>query len=227
VVHPHVVIGDQVEIGSGSVICPQVTIYARSVIGERVRIHSGAVIGADGYGYEWDGARHRKKIHNGRVRIGDDVEVGANTTIDRATTGETVVGAGTKIDNLVQVAHNVRTGIHCLLVSQAGIAGSSTLGDGAVLGGQAGLPDHTRMGDRAIIGAGGGPWGNVEAGEVVIGRPARPRAEERRIQAALGRLPELFKRVRELEARLENVQRGDHEAPGGDDEDGAGKSAAT
>lgn len=202
VLYPHAVVGDQVQIGPDCVIFPHVSIYARSILGARVRIHSGAVIGADGYGYEWDGTRHRKVPQIGRVRICDDVEIGANTTIDRATAGETIIGPGTKIDNQVQVAHNVRTGAHCLLVSQVGIAGSVELGNGVVLAGQAGVKDHVKIGDGTQIAGRAGVWGDLPAGSRVSGHPARPHREEIRLQAAFAQLPALLKRVAELEKRL-------------------------
>jgi len=211
VVHAHAVVGESVEIGEDSVIFPQVVLYSRTLVGARVRIHSGSVIGADGYGYEWNGQRHQKIPQIGRVRIGDDVEIGANTAIDRATTGETVIGPGTKVDNLVQVAHNVKTGAHCLIVSQVGIAGSTTLGNGVVLAGQAGVKDHVHLGDGVQAAGKSGVWGDQPAGARVSGHPARPHREEIRIQAALGQLPELLKRVAELERKLREKDAGESE----------------
>ncbi len=202
VVHPHAVIGDDVEIGADSVVHPHSVLYRGTILGSRVRIHAGAAIGADGYGYEWSGSGHYKIPQIGRVRLGDDVEVGANTTIDRATTGETVIGSGTKIDNLVQIGHNVRTGQHCLIVAQVGIAGSSTLGNGVVLAGQVGVKDHVQLGDGVQVAAKGGVWGDVPAGQKISGNPPRPHREEVRIQAALGRLPDLLRRVAALERLL-------------------------
>lgn len=202
VLHAHAVVGEEVEIGDESVLYPHAVVYARSILGRRVRIHSGAVIGADGFGYEWSGERHQKIPQNGRVRLGDEVEVGANVAIDRATTGETVIGPGTKIDNLVQIGHNVRTGAHCLLISQSGIAGSATLGSGVVLAGQVGVKDHVTIGDGVQIAGQAGVWGDVPPGKVYSGNPARPHREELRVQAVLHRLPELLARLRAVEARL-------------------------
>lgn len=214
VVHAHAVLMDGVVTGEDCVVFPHAVLYPRTCLGSRVRIHAGAVIGADGYGYEWSGECHQKIPQLGRVRLEDEVEVGANTTIDRATTGETVLGAGTKVDNLVQIGHNVRTGRHCLIVAQVGIAGSTTLGDGVVLAGQAGLKDHIEVGDRATIIAGAGVWGDVPAGTVISGNPGRPHREELRIHAMLHKLPELLRRVTRLERRLPPEASSEGETPG-------------
>lgn len=206
VIHGHVVVGEECEIGPETVLFPHVTLYPRTVLGSRVRVHSGAVLGADGYGYEWDGSRHLKKPHNGRLRVGDDVEIGANAAIDRATTGETVIGPGTKIDNLTHIAHNVRTGAHCLIVAQVGIAGSAQLGNGVILAGQAGVNPHTTLGDGSRVAGQTGVWSSLAPGSVVSGNPARPHREELRIQASLGKLPELLRHVRDLERRLAELE---------------------
>jgi UDP-3-O-[3-hydroxymyristoyl] glucosamine N-acyltransferase len=208
ILHPHAVVGTDAEVGDGSEIFPHAVLYARTVVGRRVRIHAGAVIGADGYGFEWAGDHHERIPQIGRVRLGDDVEVGANTTIDRATTGETVIGPGTKIDNLVQIGHNTRTGAHCLIIAQVGIAGSCTLGNGVVMAGQSGMKDHVHLGDGLQVAARSGIWGDHDGPGVISGHPARPHREEVRIQAALGRLPELLKRVKELEKRLAELADG-------------------
>jgi UDP-3-O-[3-hydroxymyristoyl] glucosamine N-acyltransferase len=202
VIHPHAVIGQDSEIGEGAEVFPHAVLYPRTILGARSRVHSGAVIGADGFGYEWSGTAHEKVPQIGRVRIGDDVEIGANTTIDRATTGDTVIGPGTKIDNLVQIAHNIQTGAHCIIIAQAGIAGSTRLGNGVIIAGQAGLPDHVTIGDGAQIAAKAGVWGDVQPGLVVAGHPARPIREDRRIHGALSKLPELLRRVTELERAI-------------------------
>jgi len=188
VIHAHTVVGEECEIGPETVLFPNVTLYPRTVLGARVRVHAGAVLGADGYGYEWDGTRHVKKPHNGRLRVGDDVEIGANTTIDRATTGETVIGPGTKIDNLVQIAHNVTVGEDSVLVAQVGIAGSSTLGHHVMIGGQAGVGDHVQVGAGAQIAGQSGVARDIAPGEVVMGYPAKPIRQFWREVAALSRL---------------------------------------
>ncbi len=202
VVHAHVVVGEEAEVGENSVLYPQVVLYPQTIVGSRVRIQSGTVVGSDGFGYEWSGREHTKIPQVGRVRIADDVEIGANTTIDRATTGETVIGPGTKVDNLVQIAHNVRTGAHCLIISQVGIAGSAVLGNGVVLAGQSGVKDHIKIGDGVMAGGKSGIWGDQPAGKMISGHPARPHREAVRLEAALGQLPQLLKRVKELERKL-------------------------
>lgn len=202
VLHAHAVLMEDVEVGPETVIFPHAVLYPRTVVGARVRIHAGAVLGSDGYGYEWTGEKHLKRPHNGRVRIEDDVEIGANTTVDRATTGETVIGAGTKIDNLVQIGHNVTTGAHCLLVAQVGVAGTAALGNGVVLAGQVGVKDHVRIADGVVVLGQSGVWGDLDTRGIYTGGPARPRRESLKVQAAVNQLPDLIRRVQELEARL-------------------------
>ncbi|MDW8107365.1 MAG: UDP-3-O-(3-hydroxymyristoyl)glucosamine N-acyltransferase [Armatimonadota bacterium] len=201
-VYPFCYIGDEVEIGDDTVLYPHVVVMARVQIGKRVIVHPGAVIGGDGYGYVQHEGVHHKIPQIGRVVIEDDVEVGCNTTIDRATTGETRIGTGTKIDNLVQVAHNVRVGAHCLLVAQVGIAGSATLGHHVILAGQVGVKDHVHIGDNVVVGAQGGVSKSLPPNGVYWGTPAVPHHEWLRTLAHLYKLPDLFKRVEALERRL-------------------------
>jgi len=162
---PHCVVGDGVSIGEGARLFPGVTIYAGATLGARTVIHSGGRIGCDGFGYVFRDGAHQKIPHVGRCIIGDDVEIGANTTIDRGSIDDTVVGDGTKIDNLVQIAHNVRIGAKCLIIAQVGIAGSARIGDGAVVAGQAGISGHISIGAGARIAAQAGVFGDVPPGE--------------------------------------------------------------
>jgi UDP-3-O-[3-hydroxymyristoyl] glucosamine N-acyltransferase len=217
---PYCVLGDNARIGPRSVLqgsnhiganCqlgqevnlfPNVVLYAGTEIENRVRIHSGSVIGADGFGYVLDGARHRKVPQIGNVIIRDDVEIGANVTIDRGALGPTVIGKGTKIDNLVQIAHNVIIGEHCLVVSQAGIAGSTKLGNYVVLGGQVGLAGHLKIGNSVSIAAQSGVMHSIADGEKWFGYPAQPDRQTKRQIIALHQLPELIRRVAELERKL-------------------------
>lgn len=199
------VLGKGVEIGADTIIYPNVTIYDHSLIGERVIIHSGSVIGSDGFGYAFDPAagRHLKRPHVGRVRIEDEVEIGANCCIDRGTFGETVIRSGAKFDNLVQIGHNVEIGENALLVAQSGVAGSTSIGRLAVLGGQVGVAGHLKIGDRVMIAAKSGVHDNQEAGAVVAGIPAIPHRQWLRVSAAIAKLPEMVKELRALKNRSE------------------------
>ena len=194
----NVVIGDGVEIGAKCKLFPNVVVYPGSRMGDRVAIHGGAVIGSDGYGYVYRDHAHQKIPHIGRCIIENDVEVGANTTIDRGSINDTVIGAGTKIDNLVQIAHNVRVGRLCLIVAQAGIAGSTVLEDGVVIGGQVGLGGHITIGNGAKIAAQAGVFGDIPAGETWSGYPARPHKEALRAQAALFKLSKIMRPIERL-----------------------------
>jgi UDP-3-O-[3-hydroxymyristoyl] glucosamine N-acyltransferase len=206
-IFPLVYVGRGAEIGEASVLYPHVVIRDGVRIGRRVIIHPGAVLGADGFGYAFDGAAHRKIPQVGGVIVEDDVEIGANATIDRSTIGDTVIGQGVKIDNLVQIGHNVEVGDHSVIAAQTGIAGSSRVGRGTVIGGQAGIADHVTIGDGAMLGARSAALGDLDGGQPYMGIPARPAGEARRIWAAESRLPRLLRRVLELERRLEDLER--------------------
>ena len=198
-IHPHVVIGRGCRIGADVVLHPHVTLYDDVTVGARSVVHSGARLGSDGFGFvpERDGLKKVPQV--GGCRIGEDCEIGANTTIDRGSIGDTVVGRGTKIDNLVQIGHNCRVGSHVIIVSQVGISGSTRVGDGAVLGGQAGVQGHIEIGAGAKVGGQAGVTASVPAGVTVSGYPARPHREAMRIQAAVFGLPKLVERLKALE----------------------------
>jgi UDP-3-O-[3-hydroxymyristoyl] glucosamine N-acyltransferase len=217
---PYCVIGEKVRIGARSVLqganhiaadCqigedvnlfPNVIVYARTEIGNRVRVHAGTVIGSDGFGFVHDNGIHRKVPQIGNVIIRDDVEIGSNVSIDRGALGPTVIGKGTKIDNLVQIAHNVVIGDHCLVISQVGIAGSTKIGNYVILAGQAGIAGHLKIGNRATITAQAGVMNNIGEGEKWLGSPAQPDRQAKRQMIAMQYLPDLLKRVAELEKKL-------------------------
>lgn len=195
-------IGFNARIGKDCLLHPRVHIGDYCEVGDRVIIHPGAVIGSDGYGYDTDPktGRHDKIQQVGRVVLEDDVEVGANTTIDRAVTGETRVGAGTKIDNLVQLGHNVVVGRNCLIISQVGLAGSTQVGNQVILAGQVGVAGHLKIGDGAVITAQSGIMSDVPAKAVLFGSPARPHREAMRLQAIFSKLPELYNTLKKAKA---------------------------
>lgn len=197
-------VGDDCTIGDDCRLFPHVTLYQRSHLGRRVRIHAGAVIGADGFGYVHDGVEHRKVPQVGQVQIHDDVEIGANTTIDRAALGATIICKGTKIDNLVQVAHNVTIGEHSILVAQVGVAGSTKIGNNVTVAGQAGIAGHLRIGDRVTLAAQSGVMHHIPEGQKWMGSPAQPDRITKRQLLAIERLPDLLRRVQELERRLDS-----------------------
>ncbi len=195
-------VGPAAEIGDDCHLYPRAVVRGGSRLGDRVLVHCGAVIGDDGFGYLRDGDRHVKIPHIGRVVIEDDVEIGANSTIDRATFGDTIIGAGTKIDNLVMIAHNVRIGRRCLLAGQVGIAGSASVGDDTILAGQVGIASGVRVGSRVIAGSKCGISNTVRDGEIVSGIPANAHARWKRVVAIFWRLPEIASRLRAVERRL-------------------------
>ena len=195
-------VGANSSLGAGVHLFPNVVIYPRSQIGNRVRVHAGTVIGSDGFGYVLDGGVHRKVPQIGHVIIQDDVEIGANVTIDRGALGPTIIGKGTKIDNLVQIGHNVVIGDHCLLISQVGIAGSTKLGNYVILAGQVGLAGHLKLGNRVTVAAQSGVMHDIGDGEKWFGSPASPDRQMKRQLLALQQLPALLRRVRDLERQI-------------------------
>jgi len=195
-------VGDDSRLGEGVNLFPNVMIYPRTEIGHRVRIHAGTVIGSDGFGYVLDGGFHRKVPQIGNVVIGDEVEIGANVTIDRGALGSTVIGKGTKIDNLVQIAHNVEIGEHCIVIAQAGISGSTKLGKYVILAGQVGLAGHLKIGNQVTVAAQSGVMHDIPDGEKWFGYPAQLDKDMKRQIIAQRKLPELLKRVAELERKL-------------------------
>ena len=203
-------VGEGASIGEDCVLGPGAAVLAGCRVGDRCILHAGAVVGSDGFGYVWDGARHRKIPQVGTVRIEDDVEIGANAAIDRATLGETAVGRGTKIDNLVQIGHNVVIGEHSILCGQAGVGGSSRLGRGVTLAGQVGVSDHASIGDGAVLTgqAGIARRGRVPAGAVVSGMPALPHREFLKRAALAGRLEAALERLAALEQAMAKMRKG-------------------
>jgi len=203
-------VGEGASVGDDCVLGPGAAVLAACRVGDRCILHAGAVVGSDGFGYVWDGVRHRKIPQVGIARIEDDVEIGANAAVDRATLGETVVGRGTKIDNLVQVGHNVVIGDHSILCGQAGVGGSSRLGRGVTLAGQVGVSDHVSIGDGAILTgqAGIARHGRVPAGAVVSGMPALPHREFLKRAALAGRLETALERLAALEQAVEKMRKG-------------------
>jgi UDP-3-O-[3-hydroxymyristoyl] glucosamine N-acyltransferase len=201
-IHSGAVVGRRCRLGDDVVLYPNAVLYDGTVLGDRVIVHANAVIGADGFGYRLHDGRHVKVAQLGHVEIGDDVEIGACTTIDRGTFQATRIGSGTKIDNLVQVAHNCRIGRHNLLVSQMGIAGSSSTGDYVVVAGQVGIVDHVHIGDRSMIGAKAGVTKDVPPDQRMLGAPATPERNQKRILMSLEKLPEMRRDVRRIKQHL-------------------------
>jgi UDP-3-O-[3-hydroxymyristoyl] glucosamine N-acyltransferase len=191
----HCAVGRDCVLGADTYLHPHVTLYDRTVLGARTILHSGVRIGVDGFGYHYAGGKHNKIPHVGNCVLGEDVEIGANTTIDRGSVGATEIGDGCKIDNLVQIGHNVRIGALTIIISQVGIAGSTRIGRGVTLAGQAGVNGHIRIGDGATIAGQAGVFGDVPAGATYSGYPARPHKEALRVQAAVNRLPALLRQL--------------------------------
>lgn len=206
ILHAGVYIGYNSKIGSNCLIYPHVTIRERVTIGNKVIIHSGTVIGSDGFGYATVKGVHYKIPQIGTVYIEDDVEIGANVTIDRARFGKTHIKRGTKIDNLVQIAHNVEIGENSIVVAQSGISGSTVIGKGVILAGQSGVVGHINIGDNAIVAAQAGVTKSVPAGEVVSGYPAKPHKIAKRINACVQKLPNLYKCVKELQKKIKELE---------------------
>jgi UDP-3-O-[3-hydroxymyristoyl] glucosamine N-acyltransferase len=202
VIHAGAVVGRFCKLGAGVTLHPHVVLYDDCVLGDRVTVHANAILGADGFGYRTQQGRHMKVPQLGWVEIEADVEVGAGSAIDRGTFGPTHIGAGTKIDNLVQIGHNVRIGRHNVIVSQVGIAGSVTTGDYVVMGGQVGIADHVNIGDRVALGAKTGVVSDVPPDSRMWGVPATPYVEQKRMLVSLEKLPELRKEVKRIKQHL-------------------------
>jgi UDP-3-O-[3-hydroxymyristoyl] glucosamine N-acyltransferase len=205
-VYAHAYVGERCDIGEGSQILPHAVLVRDVQVGARCTIYPGAVLGADGFGFEWTG-EHRMKIPQvGRVRIGDDVEIGANSAVDRATMGETVVDDGTKLDNLVQIGHNSRIGKHGVIASFAGISGSTVIGDRLVMAGQAATSDHVEITDDVTLGGRTGVTSNIEVPGTYWGTPAQPFGQAVRNITLAARLTEFYDRLKKLERRMEKVE---------------------
>jgi UDP-3-O-[3-hydroxymyristoyl] glucosamine N-acyltransferase len=201
-------VGPDVKVGEKTLLHPNVTLARGTVLGRRVTIHSGTVLGSDGFGYEMVNGRHVKIPQTGIVQVDDDVEIGANVTVDRARFGRTWIQEGTKIDNLVQIAHNVVIGRHSIIVSQTGISGSSKLGNYVTLAGQVGIVGHVEVGDQAIVGAQSGVSKSVPKGEIWLGSPACPMTEQKERIAMINRLPKLWARLRGVEEKVAEKLKG-------------------
>jgi UDP-3-O-[3-hydroxymyristoyl] glucosamine N-acyltransferase len=206
IIYPNAYVGDNVTLGAGTIICPQVFVGDRCVLGARVVVHAGASIGGDGFGYVQEGGKHRKIPQIGVVIVGDDVEIGANSTVDRATLGATKIGRGTKIDDHVHIAHNVVIGEDCLLCGQVGISGSATVGDRVIMAGQVGVNDHITIGSDIIIGGQAGVFSDLPEPGYYSGYPAKPHNHSLRVLAATQKLPELAKRLKAVERLLKELQ---------------------
>jgi UDP-3-O-[3-hydroxymyristoyl] glucosamine N-acyltransferase len=204
--YPGVYVGEDAAVGEDSILYPNVSVYPGAVVGKRVILHSGVVIGSDGFGYVKEGKKNIKIPQVGTVEIEDDVELGANTTVDRAALGRTIIRRGTKIDNLVQVAHNVVIGEDSILCAQAGISGSTKIGSNVTLAGQVGVVDHVEIGDNVIVGAQAGVMNDLPANQAYVGTPSYPHREYLRMAAAFPKLPEMRKALIEIEKRIKKIE---------------------
>ncbi len=207
IIYPNCFIGPNCIIGDNFIAYPNVTIYRETVIGNNVTIHSGTVIGEDGFGYATHKGVHYKIPQVGNVIIEDDVEIGANCTIDRATIGSTIIGKGTKLSNLIAIGHGTQIGQHCLLVAQVGIAGSTKIGHHVTMGGQVGVVGHIKIGDNVTIGAQAGVINNVEDGQTILGAPAVPIQEAKRRILLTGRLPEMKEQIKQMSKKLDRIEK--------------------
>lgn len=207
IIHPGVMISDDVTIGQDCQVFQNVVLRERVTLGDRVIIHAGSVLGSDGFGYRWDGKKHAKIPQIGRIIVEDDVEIGSCVCVDRAKMGITKIGRGTKIDNLVQIAHNCIVGPHCILVGQVGLAGSVVLGSGVAIGGQTAIRDHVTMGDGSMAAACSGVAEDVDPKVIVSGVPALPHRQALREQAAMRRLPDLITQMRKIQEEIEQLKK--------------------
>jgi len=207
-IHPGVVIGDDVHVGDETILYPNVSIRERVIVGKRVIIHNGTVLGSDGFGFAREGQSYHKIPQVGIVVIEDDVEIGANCTIDRATLGETRIKRGAKLDNLIQIAHNVVIGENTVIAAQTGISGSTKLGNGVIVGGQVGFVGHIEVGDNTSIGAQSGVSKNLPPDSIYFGYPAKPIMQAKREEASLRKLPDIIKKMAELEKEIEKIKTG-------------------
>ncbi len=205
-IYPHAVVGDGVKIGDNCIIYPNVTIYEGCQIGNRVTVHAGSVIGADGFGFAPNAEGYDKIPQIGIVTIEDDVEIGANTCIDRSTMGSTIIRKGVKLDNLIQVAHNVEIGENTVMSAQVGIAGSTKIGSWCMFGGQVGLAGHITVGDKTFLGAQSGVPGNIKGNQTLIGTPPMEPKAYFRSQAVFRRLPEMYKQLDEIQKEIEKLK---------------------
>jgi UDP-3-O-[3-hydroxymyristoyl] glucosamine N-acyltransferase len=204
-IHRGVTVMPGCRIGRNCQLFPGVVLYPGTVIGDRVTLHAGVVLGAYGFGYKMTEGKHQLAAQLGWVELGDDIEIGAHTCVDRGTYGATRIGDGTKVDNLVQIGHNCRIGKHNLICSQVGIAGSTSTGDYVVLAGQVGLRDHIHIGDKTMVGAQAGVANDIEPNQIVLGSPAIPRFEQAQQFAAISKLPEMRKQLRRLETQVQQL----------------------